>query len=53
MDLEDLHRLEKEFHDKKASDNARTDYYAWGVLNKADMYAYNLLGDLQGKVLLD
>lgn len=53
MDLQHRYQVEKEYHDRKATDNTRTGFYAWGVLSKADRYAYALLGDLQGKVVLD
>mgnify|MGYP000399495715 CR=1 FL=1 len=52
MKLEDRHHVEKKFHDKAAK-LSRADFYAWNVLNAADKYAYALLGDLEGKVLLD
>lgn len=46
-------KLEREFHDRKATIGFRKDHYAWGILDKADKYAYDLLGDLQDKVILD
>ncbi|KUK43551.1 MAG: Methyltransferase type 11 [Methanothrix harundinacea] len=52
MDFDERYRQEKEFHDKK-SENARADFYTYGVLDRANRYAYDLLGDLQDLVVLD
>ncbi len=50
--LIERHRSEQEFHDR-ASQHARTDFYAWGALHAADAYAFERLGDIRGKVVLD
>lgn len=46
-------QIEMEFHNRKALESTRRDFYAWGILSTADRYAYELLGDLRNKVVLD
>lgn len=53
MDFEQRYRQEKQFHDKKAASSAGADFYSLGVLARADQYAYELLGELRGKLILD
>lgn len=53
MDFEQRYRQEKQFHDKRAAGSAGADFYGLGALTRADHYAYELLGDLQGKLVLD
>lgn len=50
--LEERHRVEQDFHDQAAG-HERADFYAWDALAIADQHAYTLLGDLDGKHLLD
>lgn len=52
MDFDERYRQEKEFHDKK-SENGGADFYTYGVLDIANRYAHNSLGDLQDLVVLD
>lgn len=52
MRLAERHKIEQAYHDQ-ASAHERTDFYAWGALSAADDYAFGLLGDLQGKHVLD
>ena len=45
---------EKQFHDAKATMSAKSDpIYSLGILEKADKYAYGLLGDLKDKIVLE
>lgn len=46
-------QIEKAFHDRKALKDTKADFYAWGILRAADGYAYELLGDLRNKLVLD
>jgi len=49
-----IHRIEDEFHDLKARRvQASATLYAWGALRYAENYAYNLLGDVKDKVIID
>lgn len=51
--FEQRHKEEQQFHDKKATCVCAESLYHWGVLARADQYAYELIGDLQGKLVLD
>jgi len=54
MKLEEKHRSEKEFHDKKSIARTKgTSIYDLGVLSEADHYAYGLLEKVEGKVVLE
>ncbi|HEU5089417.1 MAG TPA: methyltransferase domain-containing protein [Roseiflexaceae bacterium] len=52
MSLVERHKVEQHYHDR-ASEHERTDFYAWGALDAADRYAYDLLGDVRGRNVLD
>jgi len=46
--------IEKQFHDAKATISVKGNpFYSLGILDKADEYAYSLLGDLAGKMALE
>jgi ubiquinone/menaquinone biosynthesis C-methylase UbiE len=45
-------QIEQQFHDQTAHVERR-DFYAWGALRTADEYAYALVGDPSGCVVLD
>jgi len=46
--------IEKQFHDAKATILVKGNpIYDLGILDKADEYAYSLLGDLAGKMVLE
>lgn len=50
----DRERIEKEFHDRKAENISRPDFlYSWGLLEEANRYMYELLGNVQNKLILD
>ena len=53
MDNMNRRQIEMEFHDRKAFEDARVDFYTRGILSAADRYAYELLGNLREKVVLD
>ena len=45
---------EKQFHDAEATISVKGNpFYSLGILDKADDYAYSLLGDLAGKMVLE
>lgn len=54
-ELERRHSLEKQWHDEKAQQAKmpRMGLYAAGALDLADDYAYQLLGDVSGKTIVD
>lgn len=47
------HRVEKNFHDQKAVTTGKDFLYSQEILNRADLYVYQLLEPLEGKVVLD
>lgn len=52
--LNDLHEVEKEFHDRKVVEGPRKNVYSLSILDRrTDRYTYHLLGNLQDKVVLD
>ncbi len=54
-ELERRHSLEERWHDEKAQQakRSRMDPYAVGALDLADRYAFQLLGDVSGKTIVD
>jgi len=51
--IDKRYQVEKTFHDMKAEHEECDFLYSQGVLHKADLYAYQLLEPLNGKVVLD
>ncbi len=53
-ELEDRHSIEENWHDDQIQLTKTTsDFYSIGVLNKADAYAWALLGNISGKIVID
>jgi ubiquinone/menaquinone biosynthesis C-methylase UbiE len=51
--MDKRYQIEQKFHDEKAEHKESDFLYSQGVLHKADLYAYQLLEPLNGKVVLD
>jgi ubiquinone/menaquinone biosynthesis C-methylase UbiE len=51
--IDKRYQVEQTFHDMKAEHEECDFLYSQGVLHKADLYAYQLLEPLNGKVVLD